>query len=136
LEHECKQRHQNDAASQPGESAQEASHERSQSDQNGELEVAQIASETSVPQSRRSGLRMADYSGFSSWFLLRGICPGCGAKAPWGRRGVCPYVSRAFIPVLSVLRLDSVAPGAMGRRECAVRIPSFGTRPSVRRGDL
>src|SRR4029077_11039587 len=53
--------------------------------------------------------------------------------------GVCPYVSRAIIPVLSVLRLDSVAPGAMerwGRRYCAVRIPSFGTRPSVRRGDL
>src|ERR1700747_2224543 len=29
--------------------------------------------------------------------------------------GVCPYLSRVFIPALSVLRLDSVAPGAMGR---------------------
>src|SRR5579864_1300871 len=29
--------------------------------------------------------------------------------------GVCPYLSRAFIPVLSVLRQDSVAPGAMAR---------------------
>src|SRR5437016_8090207 len=28
---------------------------------------------------------------------------------------VCPYVSRAFIPVLSVLRQDSVAPGSMAR---------------------
>src|SRR6201984_502817 len=33
---------------------------------------------------------MADYSGFSSWFLLRGGCPGCGAKAPWGRGGRRP----------------------------------------------
>src|SRR5579864_3499685 len=29
--------------------------------------------------------------------------------------GVCPYLSRVFIPVLSVLRLDSVAPAAMAR---------------------
>src|SRR6201987_5441624 len=49
LEYECEQRHEDDAASQPGESAQKTSHERSQSDQNGELEVVQIASETSVP---------------------------------------------------------------------------------------